>query len=266
MAFEDYEISQEGGSRVELFTLAVGTDVYRMHDSDQDIINYGGDDYYRTSYIGRGHIATGQEHLKITLPGGHQFSTKFTTIAPGQQATLTIQAYHRSEPSDVRVIYKGVVRAVAFTDDMAKSSLSVVPISEAFDKEIPERTYQASCNNILFDANCKVSEGSYSYTDSVSAENGGTITVSGLESTKGNGWATGGYVSYGTYDYRMILEQDGDDLVLNLPFYSSVLGKDVTVYAGCSRSIAVCDSKFSNSDNFGGCPYVPTKNIFSTGV
>lgn len=266
MAFETHEVSQEGGSRVELYSLAIGSETFRMHDSIEESISYLGDQYFKTSAVSRGHIATGQEHLTMTLPGSSTFPAKFTTISPGQKATLTIFAYHRAEPSDVRVIYKGVVRSVAFTRDMAESKLSVVPISEAFDKEIPDRTYQASCNNVLFDADCKVSTGSFSFNGTVSVVSANEITVPGLTAAKGNGWSTGGFVSFGTADYRLILAQNSDVLSLVLPFFSDVLGQSVTVFAGCDHTVGTCNTKFSNSINFGGTPYVPTKNIFVTGI
>jgi len=265
MTFADLEVSAASGSRVELFVLSMGNTIYRMHSSIELEIVSAGETFYRTG-ITRGNIASGQEYLEITLPGSHEFPLQFTDIAPGQTATLTIQAYHRGDPSDVKVIYKGVVRSVAFTENASSSALSVVPLVEAFKKEIPERTFQASCNNVLFDPDCKVSAGSYSFEDAVTAITDNIVTVAGLEAAKGDGWSSGGYVAYGVLDYRLILTQDGDDLVLVLPFHTDVIGKDVTVYAGCDHTIGVCNSKFSNSDNFGGCPYVPTKNIFISGL
>lgn len=265
MTFESHETSLESGGRIELHSLAIGSTVYRMHDEIADIITYSSDEYYKVS-VSRGRIATGQEHLTVTLPGDHEFSRQFTTIAPGQLGTYTIFAYHRAEPSDVRVIYKGVVRSVAFTQDMSSSMLSVVPVSEAFDKEIPQRTFQAACNNVLFDGDCKISSGSWKHTNVVSAVNGNVITVTSLLSAKGDGWATAGFVAHGVLDYRLVIEQDGDDCILSLPFYADVLGETLDVYAGCARDIGTCENKFSNRDNFGGCPYVPTKNIFITGI
>ena len=243
----------------------MGSTIFRMHNSAELLIIESGDTYLRTQ-ISRGPIATGQESLEISLPGSHEFSLKFAEIAPGQTASLTIRTYHRADPSDVRVSYKGVVRSVAFTSNMAYSKLSLIPINEAFDKEIPERTFQAACNNVLFDADCKVVIGSFSYADEVSAIVDNVVTVTGLAAAKGTGWSSGGYCSFGVLDYRLILTQDGDDLTLVLPFHESVLGEDITVYAGCDHSIGVCASKFSNVINFGGCPYVPTKNIFITGI
>lgn len=265
MTFEAYETSVESGSTIEIYTLAMGSTIFRMHDSPEPIITVAGDDYERIQ-VARGSIETGQEFLEITLPGSHPFTLLFATIAPGQTASLTVQSFQRSDPSDVRVIYKGVVRSVAFTQNAAKSALSLIPINDAFDKEIPERTFQAACNNVLFDPDCKVSSGSYSFLGPVSAIVDNVVTVTGLAAAKGTGWSTGGYVSYGVLDYRLVLEQDDDDLVLVLPFHESVLSENVTIYAGCDHTIATCLSKFSNEINFGGCPFVPTKNIFMTGL
>lgn len=265
MTFDALEKSQEGGSVVELYSLAIGIDIYRMHDDIANVISYGGNNYFKTM-ISHGRIKTGQEHLTVTLPADHNFSAQFTSIAPGQLGTLTIFAYHRGDPSDVQVVYKGVVRSVAYTDDMSKSMLSVVPVSEAFDKEIPQRTFQAACNNVLFDADCKISAGSHQHSGLITAVTGNVITVQGLNAAKGNGWATGGFASYGVLDYRLILTQSVDDCTLALPFYADVLGETLDVYAGCARDIGTCNSKFGNRDNFGGCPYVPTKNIFVTGL
>lgn len=265
MTFEAFETSVEGGSTIELYTLSLGSTIYRMHDSPEPIITYAGDNFIRTQ-VSRGSIETGQEYLEIGLPGSHEFTLKFTTIAPGQTASLTIQSFQRSDPSDVRVLYKGVVRSVAFTQNAAKSALSLIPINDAFNKEIPERTFQAGCNNVLFDLDCKLAEGLFSFIGPITAVVGSVVTVTGLSAAKGSTWATGGYVAYGALDYRLILEQSGDDLTLVLPFYESVLSENVTVYAGCDHTIATCLSKFNNEINFGGCPHVPGRNIFTTGV
>lgn len=265
MGFETHELAEQTGSKIALYTMTIGSTIYRMHDSVELTIGYGGDTFYRTQ-VGRGNIQTGQEFLELTLPGGHDFPITFAAIAPGQTAALTIQEYHRADPADVRVVYKGVVRSVAFQENASKSVISLVPINEAFDKMIPERTFQAQCNHILFDAICQVSAGSYSFTGTVTNVTNNLVTVGGLTAAKGNGWSTGGYVRYGTLDYRLILEQSSDVLTLVLPFHESVLGQSVSVYAGCDHSIATCNSKFSNATNFGGYPYVPTKNIFLTGL
>lgn len=266
MTFDAQEKSVESASPIEFCTIAIGTELFRMHNSIEETITLGADVFYKT-HVSRGHIATGQEYLTVELPGDHPFPARYAMIAPGQPATLTIQSYHRGDTSDLRVLYKGVVRSVAFTQQGSKAAMSVIPISEAFDKTLPDRTFQAPCNNILFDDDCKISAGLWSYEEEVTAVEANTITVKNLGSSKGNGWADGGFVCYGVMDYRLILSQTEDVLTLVLPFYEPILGKNVTVYAGCDHSLTGdCQNKFNNTDNFGGFPYVPTKNIFATGL
>lgn len=90
MAFETYEESAQSSSKIELYTLALGSSIYRMHTSVESEITYAGDIYYRTQ-VSREAIMTGQEYLKIMLPGSHNFVLKYVSIAPGQTASLTIR-------------------------------------------------------------------------------------------------------------------------------------------------------------------------------
>jgi hypothetical protein len=56
-----------------------------------------------------------------------------------------------------------------------------------------------------------------------------------------------------------------------MPFTVDMESENVIVYAGCDHSHATCISKFGtsgseNGDNYRGCSFVPTKNIFETGI
>lgn len=265
MAFETYEESVEGGQPVELYVLTLGTTVYRMHNTLEDTISWSGDTYFKT-VISHGTIQSGAEDIEVRIPADHPFALNHVTVAPGQVATLTIYNYHRGDTSDVKIVHKGIVRAVAFSVQGFEAVLHLMPITELFDKQIPDNTYQSSCNRALFDARCQVSSASFKFTGSVGTVSGNTIITPGLASSKGTGWATGGYVSYGILDFRLILDHTSDTLTLVLPFFESVLSQTVEVFSGCDHTIAICASKFSNEINFGGWPEVPTKNIFITGL
>jgi len=39
-------------------------------------------------------------------------------------------------------------------------------------------------------------------------------------------------------------------------------GMEIRAYAGCNRTIQECSSKFNNTLNYGGMPFIPTKNPF----
>ncbi|MCK5017619.1 MAG: phage BR0599 family protein [Candidatus Peribacteraceae bacterium] len=264
MSFESLEISVASGQPVELYVLTMGSSIWRMNNSIDEII-YDGQEYHPTK-ISREAITSGDEALSITMPPGHPFTINYATIAPGQVATLTIYRFHRGDTTDLQVFYKGVVRAVSFTQQARRSIIHVIPIAATFDKNIPDMTYQASCNHVLYDGKCQVFKASYAYVGTPSVATGNVLTVPGLLAAKGAGWAVGGYIEYGTLDFRLVLEQDGDDLTLILPFYENVIDETVNVYAGCDHVLATCISKFNNLINYGGSPYIPTKNIFMTGL
>jgi len=42
--------------------------------------------------------------------------------------------------------------------------------------------------------------------------------------------------------------------------------QSVTLYPGCSHTIADCRDKFNNLVNFGGFPWIPSKNPFNNSV
>jgi uncharacterized phage protein (TIGR02218 family) len=265
MAFVDYEVSVESGQPVELYALALGTTTWRFHNSLYgETISYGGNDYTPLT-VSRGSIGGAQESVSVTIPADHTYSLNFVEIAPGQLSTLTIYEFHRAEPASVQVKYKGIVRSISFGTEGFGTTLTVIPLTATFDKTIPDRTYQAQCNHVLFDSRCQVSASSFKHTDTASAAVLNVLTVNNL-SSKGSGWATGGYVAYGVLDFRLILNHTGNNCTLVLPFYQDVLGNSVDVYAGCAHDIGICNTKFSNEINFGGCPHVPTKEIFRTGL
>jgi len=40
-------------------------------------------------------------------------------------------------------------------------------------------------------------------------------------------------------------------------------GSTVTLWPGCARTMNACLNKFNNLDNYGGLPFLPSKNPFS---
>jgi hypothetical protein len=41
-------------------------------------------------------------------------------------------------------------------------------------------------------------------------------------------------------------------------------GAEVRAYAGCNRTLDECKTRFDNVANFGGMPFIPTKNPFGS--
>lgn len=235
-----------------------------MNDSVRDI-TVSGDVFFAQAGIRRDEII-GMEPVVINLPVSHTFAPAFVQQAPGVEATVTIQFLDIDDnPDSLKLLFKGFVKSVNFSDDNQYIRLQTEPVSVGLEAEIPMDTYSPQCQTALFSSRCGVSKAAFTFSGVVSAEAGNVITVTGLEAAHGDGWAVPGTVEFGSLVVQ-VFSQDGDDLTLALPFSSPVLGETVGVTAGCDGLISTCVAKFNNVANFRGFPYVPTENIFITGL
>lgn len=64
----------------------------------------------------------------------------------------------------------------------------------------------------------------------------------------------------------MVTNSAGLQCVLSTSINDLTTGATLRFYAGCNHSVVTCKDKFNNVNNYGGCPFVPTRNPFSTGV
>lgn len=230
-------------------------------------VDSGGNTFPPYAGIKRSEIKSGLEPITVSLPASHEYPAAYAQQAPGTETTITIQQLDLDDdPDSLRVLYKGFVKGINLSEDNHTATLAIDPVSTGLDSEIPMDTFSPQCQTVLFSTDrCKVSKATYTFTGEVSAEDGNTITVTGLEAAKGDGWAVPGTVEYGD-DVRQVFSQDGDVLTLAIPFAGSLVGEDVDVTAGCDGSITTCRDKFDNVANFRGCPYIPSENIFITGL
>ena len=268
MTYPVVETSVETGAPVELYIFTLGGDTFRL-TSGPDTVTYSGLTYTPIE-VTRENVSVSRDErseiLEITMPSSFPLVRKYISIAPGQRGSLTILRVHRTDTDNQLVtVFKGVIRSVGFTFDGLRSKISVMPLSGALSRPVPRHTYQGLCNHVLYDTGCQVPSSLFRHTAAVTGVVGDTLTVSGL-SAKGSGWATGGYVTVGSLDFRLIIQHTGDDIRLLLPFPDNLLGQTVDVFAGCAHDIATCKSKFNNVINYGGYAFVPLRNPFETGL
>jgi len=273
MTYDAQEISLADGQPVEFYEFTLGPNQYNYTSAEDDIVI--GAITYTAIAISRSNIALGsesaQEVLTITMPSNLAPADEYISVVPGQICNLDIHRYHRTDAGlELITIFKGLLRSVAYTDNGYNADISLVPVNNGFNREVPRYTYQSLCNNILYDNKCSVSQSSYQYTEQVTDVTGATITVAGLagHGTYTDGYFTGGFVQLGTTDWRLIIDHNGTTgiLTLLLPFQNSPLGSNVDVFAGCDHTMPVCVSKFSNGANFFGFSFIPTRNIFRSGI
>ena len=203
------------------------------------------------------------------MPASDPFALNYVDSVPGRRASLTLKRFHRNDlpnPETI-VVFKGTVAGIRFVDDAQTVKLTVIPITAANSRPLPRMCYSNLCNHMLYDARCGIQEtaAAWQKTLTCTAASSNVITVPG-SGAFGSDFFEGGFVQC-EGDYRLIVDQSGDNLVLFTPFSISPVGKTVKVNAGCKHRLAEdCRDKFNNLVNFGGFPFVPLKNPFEVGI
>lgn len=267
MTFDAFEYSTESARPVELYQFTIGSTIYR-YTSAEDQVSFSSQTWFPRQ-ISRNNPDQSSEdrrqQIEVILPSSDTLARRFIAIPPGPNVQLVVTRFHRSDAEAV-ILWQGNIISAGYSNDNTICTLVGVTSEAAFDRPVPRFKYQGLCNHVLFDGGCGLDRESFKYTGTCTAVSGNTITVSGLLASEGAGWAVGGYVNFGDQDYRLVVSQSGDVLTLLVPFETSPLNQSVEVFAGCDHTLATCNSKFSNVVNYGGFPYVPTLNPFSSGL
>jgi uncharacterized phage protein (TIGR02218 family) len=270
MTFDAYENSVEDSRPVELYTIQLGALAW-YYTSVDGIVTLDGIDYLPTP-IERDSLEQSQEDqdqaMTVTMPAQTPICRYYITSVPGEQATVKIERYQIPDggtPERI-VMFEGAIQSVTFEGGGEIAKVTLQPYNIAFSRAVPKDVYSAVCNHVLYDVRCGLAEATYRTTQVVTAVTGNTLTIDNLD-LETDGYYTAGFIELiGTMDFRVILAHVGEVVTIPLPFAISPLGTSVRVYAGCDHSPETCKSKFNNVANFGGFPFVPTKNPFQTGL
>jgi uncharacterized phage protein (TIGR02218 family) len=271
-SFDTLEKSVQDSRPIEVYTIQLGGQAFR-YTSAEDVITVGLNEYEPIS-IQRSAIGQGVEERRrivtITLPADNVFARKYINVVPGQKATVDVVRLQRDESPTFNtqvLIFRGQVLSVRFPDDGLVAEIATRTIEASASQSIPRFTAMASCNHVLFGPGCNVDPATFSNTGTVTVVSGNQITVPGLNVRPDQYFRGGTCTPTSETDPRLVIDHVGNVLTLLLPFSSSILGGTVEVRAGCDHKFdGDCATKFDNVIEFGGRPYVPTKNPFDTGL
>lgn len=271
-SFDTLASSRDDGRPIELFEIVQGATTYRLTSAEDDITI--GSDVYTADSIVRDRIEVGSDNrnrnLLVTMRTAHPFPQQYISTPPGLKATINIYRYQRDEVPAFNtqvLMFKGQVKSVQFPNDGYNAAVVCAPIESALNRNIPRFTFMGMCNHVLYDNNCGVNSASFNHIGAVSAVSGTTVTVTGLNASGLD--VVGGYCTptSGTQDFRMILSQSGDDIEVLLPFANDPTGLNLQCFAGCDHVLTSdCALVFDNVERFGGFAFVPSRNIFQTGL
>ena len=260
MSYAAREQSDYDGHPLELYRFSLGDRQWLYTSADHEVTF--GEDQYQPVYVRRGGFTRGGDARKSTIEVEVAATNPVALLfrngwLPGVMI-LTIYRHHH-EDADFSVLWKGRVTGCKWSGSVA--NLSSDSVATLFRRAGLRRVYQVGCPHVLFGAACGLDAAAWDYPGEVSAVSANLVALDGA-SALGDGYFTGGMLKFGD-EYRMIVAHSGNDLTLVDALADLYVGASVTAWPGCARSLAVCKDKFDNLDNYGGLPYLPSKNPFS---
>ncbi len=279
MTFVANETSLEGGKPVELYRFSFGIDEFLFTSAQTDFVvgvpnPIAGT--YQATPISRTRIKQESNEqtingIQVIVPADNPVAVQYLPNVPDQIAEFTLHQIHRDDVDDeTRQVFRGSVQSVNFLKNGREAAMQISPLTKVRNRVIPRHTYQNGCNHHLYDSRCKLLESTFEVFFTITAVSGSVITVPGAGAHT-VGAASGDVFLSGRVQIdtatRLVIGQSGDDLTLLLPFNTDPLGETVRCLPGCRLRYTIdCEDKFSNRINFGGSPFVPEKNPFSTGI
>lgn len=280
MSLAEHESSKANGRPVELFEFRYGPgagDFYRFTSAEQDITwpAVGGNVYTATT-IARGRISSSgsadKTALKVKLSVNNPVVELFRAYAPAYPVVLTIRDGHVIDAdSEYSVVWSGRVLSCNRSDGgRFEASLTCEPASKSLKRSGLRRHYQYSCPHPLFGEKCGLSRSAYRIAVDIASASGATITLPvGWSGSTPFGKFVGGVVDFvgptGLVQYATVLRCPSATTIV-ITGLTVGLGPGSTIYLsrGCNHQLDQCRDDFSNVNNYGGHPWIPTKNPVKT--
>ena len=189
-------------------------------------------------------------------------------FAISQPVEVEIFETTENAPTTGRTIFYGRLQSVQAKG--RKLTVKAASVLDAYAARVPKFLISPRCNHHLYSAGCTIDKTNFDELNlNVDDIGTGYIDVSGASVTT-DAYFSFGWVEYGTgenVEYRSIIKSEDLDgagahrLYINKPFDRLTTSDNVNIFAGCDGLYNTCNTKFSNTNNFGGHPFVPQHNL-----
>lgn len=261
----EYALEEEGSQKkpLEIYDIWYSTNYWRYTSTDYEV-TYNSNTY-APAPIERGVVVYDSNlevsALDITFARSQGPITRFIVSNPVLALWIKITRLMEDDEGNYLepdIIFIGQIKNVSFKGLTARANC--VGFENYLRQPVPHYRYQELCNWRVFDTKCAKSDVGFKVTTNLTAVSSDGLTLTSSDfALQDADYYTLGKVTFGD-DARMIVEHIDDYIKLRFPFQGTVIGSQVTAYAGCDRNIETCKTKFNNVINFGGHPFIPLDN------
>ena len=259
----EYIAKEEADQRkpVELYHIwRDGGEHWRYTDGDVSVI-FDGDTYTPATLTRSSTKYDSQlEVTKLTVDAAYVESPvlEFIAINPVEILWISVSKLFRDQdPLEANVIFIGQIKDISFKGVTA--SITCVGFEHFLKHIVPKWRYQLTCNHVVFDSKCTLTEASYKTTATVILTSANTILTSDTFASEEDGYFTGGKAVFGD-EARTIVDHVGSAITIMYKMKELEDNDSVDVYPGCDGNVETCRDKFNNIINFLGFPFIPEEN------
>lgn len=256
------DLSIYSGKPVELYRFVHGSDVWTFCSSSANV-SYNGETYTSTP-IKRSTIGQENEISKDTITISFDLANAVTLLFlignPEQTVVLTIFRMHVGS-NEVVCIWKGRITLAKWSENRCELSGESIFSKQKQGGRGPRYTKQ--CRVDLYGTQCGVNKASHAIAGTVATVDAGwTVITIAAAAAYADGYFIGGLFKTASGARRTIIRHSGESITIWSPVKGLEVGNSITLYPGCDRSLEVCASRFGNSLNYRGFPWIPTDNPF----
>jgi uncharacterized phage protein (TIGR02218 family) len=272
--FSTLETSENSGRPRELFWFMRGIEEW-TYTSTGTPIDFQLKTFEPVAGLTRTNIKDSNEssrtQMTIELPRDNAVAQLFNGVPTGDAIWVNIYAIHDGD-SDYTVSWQGRIRVCDFQG--SKAVLTLDTLLASTKQNSLRHYYQNQCNNVIFDANCGLSEATFSIpSQAIASVDHNVVTVINSQAAD---FFRAGQIKRANGDRRFIITDTVASgvhtLTLLQPFEDLAVGESVTLIGGaCLHTFDSCQavklpggSTEDNSENYGGYPKVPRKNPFKS--
>lgn len=195
-----------------------------------------------------------------------QVNTAYWPLNVQPNAYLVPNPYPSNSPFDIEQKFIGYILPDGQIS-RSKIEFSVADPLITLNLKTPPHVIQASCRHTLYDPNCTLNKASFASFNSVTT--GSTTqsinTLTALPHaapyySQGFIIFTSGQNAGLTYSIKAQFSTS-NILLSSKTLLPLTIGDTFTIYAGCDKTTATCQSRFSNLIHFGGQPFVPNPEV-----
>lgn len=266
MTYDAKETSAQDGQPVELYEFIQGPNTFRYTSWDIDVVHatktYLAESISRSEFENTGEFP--RNDIDVTAPTHFPVSRLFRFAPPSQVVLLVISEIHNTDLDAEKIVkWRGRVLNVDWSE--GNSVLHCENIYTTLRSPGLRRKYQRGCPHVLYGPACKVVDTAHKVVASLTVVNGISLTSPTFD-LHADTHFDGGFLEWeyapGLTEKRAIRSHIGDTITITHPIPGLESGASIDAYPGCDHTLPTCDSKFSNSENYGGFPDTPQQNPF----